>query len=130
MAGPSTVEDYLADLPDEQRAALEKLRQTIKAAAPEATETISYKMPAFKTHGRFFVSFAAFTDHYSLFPASQTVKDALGEKLTPYISGKATIRFPWDEPLPVSLVKEIVKVRVKETAAGSRARGPRSRPER
>ena len=72
------------------------------AAAPEATETISYQMPAFKTRGRFLVSYAAFNDHYSLFPASDAVTDALGEKLTPYLWGKGTIRFGWDERLPVS----------------------------
>jgi len=77
-------------------------------------------MPAFKTHGRFLVSYAAVKDHYSLFPASEAVKDALGERLTPYLSGKGTIRFAWDEPLPVSLVTRIVKVRVSENAAHER----------
>ena len=60
MAGPTSVEDYLAALPQEARAALEKLRKTIRAAAPEATETISYQMPTFKDNGRFLVSYAAF----------------------------------------------------------------------
>jgi uncharacterized protein YdhG (YjbR/CyaY superfamily) len=67
MAAPTSVEEYLAALPEEPRAALEKLRKAIKAAAPEATETISYQMPAFKAHGRFVVWYAAFKDHYSLF---------------------------------------------------------------
>ena len=65
MATPTSVEDYLAALPEEPRTALEKLRKTIKAAAPDATETISYQMPAFKDHGRFLVSYAAFKDHCS-----------------------------------------------------------------
>jgi len=68
MVGPASVEDYLAALPEEQRAALEKLRKTIRAAAPEATETISYQMPTFKDHGRVLVYYAAFKDHCSLFP--------------------------------------------------------------
>jgi len=102
MAAPTSVDDYLAGLAKESRAALQKLRQTIRSAAPEATETISYQMPAFKTRGRFLVSYAAFNDHYSLFPASDAVTDALGEKLTPYLWGKGTIRFGWDERLPVS----------------------------
>ena len=68
MAGPTDVEDYLAGLPDDQGAALEKLRKTIRAAAPEATETISYQMPTFKLSGRVLVHYAAFKDHYSLFP--------------------------------------------------------------
>jgi len=117
MAVPTSVEDYLVGLSEGPRAALEKLRETIRSAAPQATETISYQMPAFKTHGRFLVSYAAFKDHYSLFPASESVKDALGEKLTPYLSGKGTIRFAWDERLPVTLVKKIVKVRVQENEA-------------
>ena len=122
MAVPTSVEDYLVGLSEGPRAALEKLRETIRSAAPQATETISYQMTAFKTHGRFLVSYAAFKDHYSLFPASDAVKDACGEKLTRYLSGKGTIRFEWDERLPVTLVKKIVKVRIQENseAAGRR----------
>jgi uncharacterized protein YdhG (YjbR/CyaY superfamily) len=116
MATPTSVEDYLAALPAESRAALEKLRRTIKAAAPEATETISYQMPAFKDHGRFLVSYAAFKDHCSLFPASNAVTEALGEELKPYLSGKGTIRFHPDKPLPATLVKRIVKARLEENA--------------
>jgi uncharacterized protein YdhG (YjbR/CyaY superfamily) len=70
MAAPTSVEGYLAALPEEQRDALEKLRKTIRVAAPTATETISYQMPAFKQDGRFLVSYAAFKDHCSLYPAS------------------------------------------------------------
>jgi len=117
MATPTSVEDYLAALPEEPRAALEKLRKTIKAAAPEATETISYQMPAFKNHGRFLVSYAAFKDHCSLFPASEAVLEALGEELKPYFSGKGTIRFQASKPLPAALVKKIVKARLEENAA-------------
>ena len=117
MAAPTSVEDYLAALPEESRAALERLRKTIRAAAPEATETISYQMPAFKDHGRFLVSYAAFKDHCSLFPASRAVMEALGEELTPYFSGKGTIRFQANKPLPVALVKKIVKTRLEENAA-------------
>ena len=117
MATPTSVEDYLAALPDERRAAMEELRQTIKAAAPEAAESISYQMPAFKTHGQFLVSYAAFKNHYSLFPASETVVEALGAELTPYLSGKGTIRFPADNPVPAAVVAKVVKVRLAENAA-------------
>lgn len=119
MAAPTSVEDYLAALPEEPRAALEKLRKTIKAAAPQATETISYQMPAFKLHGRFLVYYAAFKDHCSLFPASTKVLEALGEELKPYFSGKGTLRFHADKPIPAALVKKIVKTRIEENAAGS-----------
>ena len=119
MVEPTSVEDYLAALPDGPRAALEELRRTIRAAAPEATETISYQMPTFKDRGRFLVSFAAFKDHCSLFPASRAVMEALGEELTPYVTGKGTIRFTVDEPVPPALVTKVVRVRLEETRGGS-----------
>jgi len=117
---PTSVEDYLAALPAAPRGALERLRKTIRAAAPEATEQISYQMPAFKDHGRFLVSYAAYKDHCSLFPASEAVMEALGDELEPYVSGKGTIRFTADEPLPAALVRKIVRARLKENAAHSR----------
>jgi uncharacterized protein YdhG (YjbR/CyaY superfamily) len=120
MAAPSSVEEYLAALPEAPRAALEKLRKTIKASAPEATETISYQMPAFKLNGRFLVSYAAFKNHCSLFPASAKVLEEHGEELKPYFSGKGTIRFTTDKPLPSALVKKIVKARIEENGALTR----------
>jgi uncharacterized protein YdhG (YjbR/CyaY superfamily) len=122
MAAPTSVEEYLAALPDERRAVMEELRQTVNAAAPEATETIAYEMPALRSHGgQFLVSYAAYKRHYSLFPASEAVIEAGGDELKPYLAGKGTIRFPADEPLPTALVTKIVKVRVAENAErGSR----------
>jgi uncharacterized protein YdhG (YjbR/CyaY superfamily) len=120
MATPTSVEEYMASLPEAPRAALEKLRKTIKAAAPEATETISYQMPAFKLHGRFLVSYAAFKNHCSLVPASAKVLEEHGEELKPYFSGKGTIRFTTDKPLSSTLVKKIVKARIEENAALTR----------
>jgi uncharacterized protein YdhG (YjbR/CyaY superfamily) len=117
MATPTSVEEYIAALPDERRVALEGLRRAIRAAAPEATESIAYQMPAFRTHGQFLVSYAAFKNHYSLFPASEAVVDALGEELTPYLAGKGTIRFPAGDAIPPALVTKIVKIRLMENAA-------------
>ena len=117
MATPISIEDYLAALPEEQRAALEQLRETIRAAAPRATEKISYAMPAFEQDGRFLVSYAAFKDHCSLYPASTAVMEALGAELETYFSGKGTLRFRADEPIPAALVKKIVRVRLEENAA-------------
>jgi uncharacterized protein YdhG (YjbR/CyaY superfamily) len=117
VAAPTSVEDYLAALPEETRAALEKLRKTIKAAAPEATETISYQMPAFRNARRMLVWYAAFKDHCSLFPASKAVIEAHGEALKPYLSGKGTLRFDADRPIPAALVKKIVRTRIEENAA-------------
>ena len=118
MVAPGTIDEYVAALPADRRAVLEELRQTIRAAAPEAKETIAYQMPAFTSHGRFLVSFAAYRRHYSLFPASGAVREALGAELTPYLSGKATVRFRADDRIPAKLVTRIVQVRVAELAAG------------
>lgn len=117
MSGPATVDEYLATLPEDRRAYMEALRRTIRAAAPEAVEVISYKMPAFKSHGRFLVSYDAYKRHYSLFPSSGPVIEACGDELAPYLSGKGTISFPKDMPLPAALVTKIVRVRLAENAA-------------
>ncbi len=117
MATPTSVDTYLAALPDRERAVLEHLRATIRAAAPGAIETIAYDMPAFRVYGRFLVSYAAYRHHCSLFPASQAVRDALGEELEPYLKGKATIQFRATEPLSDSLVTRIVEVRLTERAS-------------
>ena len=120
MDKPSSVEEYLATLPDDQRAALERLRATIRAAAPEATEAISYQMPAFKDHGRSLVCYAAFKDHYSLFPMSTRVIDAHREELGRHVTGKGTIAFRFDEPFPTALVRKLVKARLQENATRRR----------
>ncbi len=121
MAGPTSVEEYLTALTEERRAGVEELRRTINAAAPEATETIAYGMPALRSHGgQFLVSYAAYKKHYSLFPASEAVVEALGEKLTPYLAGKGTIQFPADSPIPAAVVTKIVKVRFAENKAHAR----------
>lgn len=119
MDEPTSVDDYLAEVPDGPRATLEKLRQTIRAAAPEATETISYKMPAFRLHGRFLVSYAAYKNHCSLYPASERVVEAGGDELQPFLSGKGTIRFTADNPLSTALVKKIMRARVQDCSESS-----------
>ena len=114
MDAPASVDEYIAALPEGSRASLEELRSTIKAAAPEATETISYRMPAFKDRGRILVYYAAFADHYSVYPASTALMEVLGDELKPYVTGKGTIRFDANEPIPVALVKKIVEARLEE----------------
>jgi uncharacterized protein YdhG (YjbR/CyaY superfamily) len=121
MATPVSVDGYLAALPEEQRTAVAQLRETIRAAAPEATETIAYNMPALRSHGgQFLVSYAAYKRHFSLFPASGAVVAALGDELRPYLAGKGTIRFPADRPIPLALVTRIVQVRLEENAERER----------
>ena len=113
----ATVDDYLAGQPGPRRAVLETMRDTISAAAPDATESIAYDMPAFRLDGRFLVSYAAFAKHYSLFPASAVVMDQLGDEIAPYIAGKATIRFPAGAPIPFELVRRVAAIRVEELTA-------------
>ena len=120
MAGPTNVDAYIAALPEDRRAAIEEMRAAIRAAAPDAIESIAYQMPAFRTNGQFLVSYAAFKVHYSLFPASDAVVEALGEDLRPYLAGKGTIRFPADKPIPTELVARIVRIWVTENATHRR----------
>lgn len=117
---PQTVDEYLAALPSGQRAVLEKLRKQIHTAAPTATEAISYQMPAFRYGGRGLVSYAAFKDHYSLFPMSLQVMAGNELELRRFVSGKGTIRFTAGEPLPAALVRRIVKARMAEIDAKKR----------
>jgi uncharacterized protein YdhG (YjbR/CyaY superfamily) len=118
MAAPATVDEYLAGLAEDKRTALELMRATVNAAAPEATETIAYSMPALRSHGgQFLVSYAAYKKHYSLFPASGDVVAALGDELAPYLAGRGTIQFPASQPIPLDLVRRIVGIRLTENAA-------------
>jgi len=109
------VDEYLAGVPKEVRTTLEKLRKTIKAAAPMASEGISYQMPMYKHHGMV-VGFAAFKNHCSIFPGA-AVMDAYKEELKPYDTSKGTIRFPANKPRPATLVKKLVRARIKENEA-------------
>ena len=120
MTTPANVDAYLATLPEDRRTALEEMRRTVNAAAPEATETIAYSMPALRSHGgQFLVSYAAYKKHYSLFPASGEVTAALGDELAPYLAGRGTIQFPAGKPIPLDLVRRIVEIRVRENAAAA-----------
>jgi uncharacterized protein YdhG (YjbR/CyaY superfamily) len=114
---PTNVDEYMAALPLERRETMELLRRTIRAAAPQADEVITYKMPGFKTHGRFLVSYDAYKRHYSLFPATDAVIEGIGKEIEPYLAGKGTIRFPADRPLPTDLITRIVEIRVAENEA-------------
>jgi uncharacterized protein YdhG (YjbR/CyaY superfamily) len=118
MATPTNVDEYLETLPEDKQAVLEELRRTVNVAAPEAAETIAYSMPALRSHGgQFLVSYAAYKNHYSLFPASGAVIQGLGDELTPYLAGQGTIRFPADKAIPLGIVTKVVEIRLAENAA-------------
>ena len=110
-----TVEEYLSSLPENLRDKLEKIRQTIKKAVPEAEEVISYNMPAYKLN-RVLVYFAAFSNHIGFFPTASGVS-AFKKELSAYGTSKGTIRFPLDKPIPYDLIERIVKFRAKENSA-------------
>jgi uncharacterized protein YdhG (YjbR/CyaY superfamily) len=122
MPTPKTVDEYLAALPAAPRAALERVRKTILATVPDPTETISYQMPAVRAEGRVVVWYAGFKDHLSLFPASEGVLEAGGDAITPFLSGKGTVRFTVEHPIPTSLVRKIVRARLAENAAAGATR--------
>jgi uncharacterized protein YdhG (YjbR/CyaY superfamily) len=106
------VETYLARVPDDARALLEKLRQTVKSVVPEAVEVISYGIPTFKLDGRMLVSYAAFAEHCSFFPGAGPV-DEHQDELKSFQTSKGTIRFTTGKPLSASLIKKLVKTRIK-----------------
>lgn len=112
----TTIDDYLADLPADQRKALQKLRRTIRAAAPKAEECISYQIPAFR-QGRLLVGFGAAARHCSFFPMNSKTVAAFKTELEKYDTSKGTIRFTTDKPLPAALVRNIVKARLAENKA-------------
>jgi uncharacterized protein YdhG (YjbR/CyaY superfamily) len=109
---PTTIEEYIADQQIKVRPLLEKLRLIIHKNAPDAEEVISYGMPAYKLHGML-LYFAAFTNHYSLFAFPSAIV-AFKDKLKGYELSKGAIKFPFNKPVPVKLITEIVKYKVRE----------------
>jgi len=107
----SIIDDYLEKVTGPQRAELERVRRVVKEVVPEAKEVISYGMPGFKYNNKYLVGFAAFKDHMSLFPTSGPV-EALKEKLGKFELSKGTIQFTLDNPLPDSLIQEILSQRL------------------
>ncbi len=110
---PATIDEYIAAFPEDVQERLQAIRATIHAAAPQATEAISYAMPTFKLNGNL-VHFAAFKHHIGFYPAPSGL-DAFAERLAPYKHAKGSVQFPLDQPLPLDLVTEITKFRVEQT---------------
>ena len=107
-----TIDGYIKTFPEDIQSILEKMRQTIRKAAPEAVEAISYQIPTFKLNGNL-VHFAAFKKHIGFYPTSSGI-EAFKKELSPYEGAKGSVQFPIDKPIPYDLVKKIVIFRVKE----------------
>jgi uncharacterized protein YdhG (YjbR/CyaY superfamily) len=111
-----TIDEFLAHLNADKRAALEKLRRAIRAAVPKAEECINYGVPAFRLDGKLLVAYGAGAKHCAFYPGAHPI-EAHKDELKAYSTSKGTIRFPADRPLPVTLVRKLVKTRIAEHAA-------------
>lgn len=111
-SGPKTIDEYIAGFPPEVQAILEKIRLTIRKAAPDAAETIKYRMPTFTLNGNL-VHFAAFKKHIGFYPAPRGI-EKFRQELSVYEGAKGSVQFPLDKPMPYGLISRIVKFRRKE----------------
>lgn len=118
---PKTIDEYIANFPPKTQGLLQKVRQTIKKAAPKAEEKISYQIPAFTLNGGYLIYFAGYKNHLSVYPAPRGHKE-FKDVLAAYAGGKGTVQFPLDEPIPFRLITKIVKFRVKEVLANAEAK--------
>lgn len=115
-----SIDEYIATFPEEVQAILQEMRATIQAAAPEATEKISYQMPTFFLKGNL-VYFGAHKNHIGFYPAPRGI-EAFKDELSKYKGSKGTVQFPFDEPLPVDLIRRIVKFRAAENLEKAEAK--------
>jgi uncharacterized protein YdhG (YjbR/CyaY superfamily) len=114
---PTTIDEYLSGVSEDNRSALEKLRKVIIAGAPKAEECISYRLPAFRLDGRLLVAFGATAHHCAIYPMSASCVEAHKGELKAYKTSKGTIRFQAEQPLPAALVRKLVKARIAENRA-------------
>ena len=121
-----SIDEYIATFPEDVQSLLQAVRATIKAAAPNAEERISYQMPTFVLNG-YLVYFAAWKNHIGFYPASSGVPEAFKEELSRYASAKGSLKFPFNEPLPLELISRIVEYRVAENLNLATAKASKKR---
>lgn len=124
MPAPKDVTAYIAGFPRPVRTVLARVRSIIRNAVPAADEMISYQIPAYKLQGQPVLFFAAWKEHYSLYPSNAQLVAAFKKELAPYERAKGTIRFPLSEPVPARLIERIARFRAKQIAASSKAKSP------
>lgn len=107
----TSMDEYIASFPQETQKVLEDIRATVKAVAPDAKEKISYQIPTFELNGRNLIHFAGWKKHVSLYPVPAG-DEAFEKKISKYVAGKGTLKFPLDKPLPMKLISKIVEYRV------------------
>jgi uncharacterized protein YdhG (YjbR/CyaY superfamily) len=112
---PQTIDDYIAGFPPDVQTVLEKIRRTIRKAAPDAQETIKYRMPTFTLKGNL-VHFAAFKKHIGFYPVPTGI-EKFKKELSVYKGAKGSVQFPLDQPMPLALIRKIVRFRVRESLA-------------
>ncbi len=117
-----SVDEYIKAQPLELQPVLRRVRSIIRRAVPEATEAISYQIPAYKLAGRALIYFAAWKQHYSIYPATDPLMAAFKGELTPYRVSKGTLRFPLSQPVPVKLIERIARFRAEETLRSATAK--------
>lgn len=117
-----SVDEYIKAQPLELQPVLRRVRSIIRRAVPEATEVISYQIPAYKLAGRALIYFAAWKQHYSIYPATDPLMAAFKGELTPYRVSKGTLRFPLSQPVPVKLIERIARFRAEETLRSATAK--------
>ena len=122
---PTNIDEYIAQFPPDVQEILQELRATIRAAAPEAEEAISYQMPTFKLKG-YLVYFAAYKKHIGFYPVPRGI-EAFKEELSAYKGGKGTVQFPIDKPLPLELISKIVRYRVAENLEKAAAKSKKKK---
>ena len=115
-ASPRTIDEYISDFPADVQEVLQKIRGTIKKAAPKAEEAISYKMPSFNLDGQYLIYFAAYKKHIGLYPVPSGDEE-FNNEISGYQAGKGTLQFPLAKPIPYKLISKIVKIRAKENSA-------------
>lgn len=118
------IDEYIAGFPPEVQKILERMRKTIKKAAPEAEETIKYGIPTFTLHGNL-VHFGGYTEHIGFYPDPRGI-DELKKELAPYQSGKGTLKFSLDKPIPYDLITKVVKLRVEQNLKKAKIKGKKS----